>query len=49
MDNEVTRPQGGQKDDQTYPNGVGSPSNDQPAMKSPQPVPTPSLPPRKRK
>lgn len=43
------RPPGGQKDDQTLPDGLGSPSNDQPVLPSRQPIPTPNLPPLKRK
>jgi hypothetical protein len=44
MDNEVTRPQGGTKDDTTYPNGVGEVSPDQPVLPSRQPIPTLNLP-----
>ena len=45
----VTRPQGGQKDDQTFPDGLGSPSNDAPVLPSRQPVPTPrDVTPRKK-
>jgi hypothetical protein len=45
---EVTRPQGGQKDDQTFPDGVGEPSSHQPVLPSRQPIPAPNLPLRKR-
>jgi hypothetical protein len=49
MDNEVTRPQGGQKDDQAYPDGVGEVSPDQPVLPSRQPIPTPKdVTPRKK-
>jgi hypothetical protein len=43
------RPQGGQKDDQTWPDGVGVPSVDQPVLPSRQPVQIPTTFTRKKK
>jgi hypothetical protein len=43
------RPQGGQKDDQTFPDGLGSPSNDQPVLPSRQATEIPKDFPRRRK
>ena len=40
-DNQVDRPQGGTKDDRTFPDGVGEPSSDEPVYPSRQPIPTP--------
>jgi hypothetical protein len=45
----VSRPQGGTKLDTTFPDGLGSPSNDKPPMKSPQPVKIPTSFTRKKK
>jgi hypothetical protein len=49
MADDKTPQQGGTLDDTSRPNGHGKPSENDPVVASRQPIPTPNLPPRKRK